>query len=123
MTFVVSTTSLTHSTWPSRSYWIVTFCKDQKLKDVVELIEANPNFAIIKFPDGRKSTVSVTDLASSPTREMETSEINPYVSSPTREAETSELNPYVKAQPQLTSDAPLNESQSSKLREFLCVFR
>ena len=40
--------------------------KNQPLVDVVELIEANHNFAIIKFPDGRESTISVTDLASSP---------------------------------------------------------
>ena len=36
--------------------------KNQPLIDVVELIEANHNFAIEKFPDGRDSTVSVTDL-------------------------------------------------------------
>ena len=44
---------------------------NQPLVDVVELIEANPNFAIVKFSDGRESTVSVTDLAPSPTREVE----------------------------------------------------
>ena len=53
--------------------------KNQPLVDVVELIEANPNFAIVKFSDGTESTVSVTDLASTPTREVEGNEINPYV--------------------------------------------
>ena len=75
--------------------------KNQPLVDKVELIEANPNFVIVKFLDGRQSTVSVRDLAPSPTRE----------------AETSEINSYLDAQPQLTSDAPLNESQSNELRK------
>ena len=37
--------------------------KKQPRVDTVELIEANPNFAHIRFPDGRESTVSVSDLA------------------------------------------------------------
>ena len=48
---------------------------------------------------------------------MKGSEINRYVSSPTRETETSEINPYAIAQAQSASDASLNESQSSELRE------
>ena len=107
--------------------------KNQPLVYIMELIEANPNFAIVKFPDGRESTVSVTKLALSPTCKIEASDINPYVSSPTREAETSEvnlsvsspthktetieINLYAVAQPQSTTDALLNESQSSELRE------
>ena len=75
--------------------------KNQPLADKVELIDTNPNFAIVKFLDGRQSTVSVRDLAPSPTRK----------------AETSEINPYLDAQPQLTSDAPLNESQRSEWRK------
>ena len=31
-------------------------------------MEANPNFAHIRFPDGRESTVSVTDLAPCPSK-------------------------------------------------------
>ena len=100
--------------------------KNQPLVDVVELVEANPNFAIVKFSDGRESTVSVTDLAPSPTREVEANEIDPYVPYPTSEAETSEVNPSVSSptheteandRPQSTPNAPLNESQSSELRE------
>ena len=37
--------------------------KNQPRVDTVELIEANSNFAHIRFPDGRESTVSVSDLA------------------------------------------------------------
>ena len=40
--------------------------KNQPLVVEVELMKANPNFAHIGFPDGRQSTVSVTDLASYP---------------------------------------------------------
>ena len=53
------------------------FVRTKNQPNLVELIEANPNFAIVKFPDGRESTVSVTDLVPSPTREMEAGEINP----------------------------------------------
>ena len=75
--------------------------KNQPLVNVLELIEANPNFTIVEFPDGRKSAVSLTDWPSSPTRKMEASEINPYVV----------------AQPQSIFDTLLNKSQSSELRE------
>ena len=107
--------------------------KNQPLVDVVERIEANPNFAIIKFPDGRESTVSVTNLAPSATSETETNEINPYVPystsraetskvnpsvfSPTHKTKTSEIDPYAIARPQSISNFPLNESQSSELCE------
>ena len=69
--------------------------KESPLVDVVELIEANPNFAIVKFSDGRESTISITDLAPSPTLKLEANEIDPYVPYPTSEAETSEVNPSV----------------------------
>ena len=56
--------------------WRFVLTKNHPLVDVVELIETNPNFAIVKFSDGRESTVSVTDLAPSPTREVEANEID-----------------------------------------------
>ena len=91
--------------------------KNQPLVDIVELIEANPNFAIVKFPDCRESTVSITELFPSPTREMQANEINPYVPYPTSKADTSEIDPYAVPRPQSTSNAPFNESQSSELPE------
>jgi len=33
------------------------------LCDEVELLDANPKTALVRFPDGRESTVSVSDLA------------------------------------------------------------
>ena len=39
--------------------------KNQLRVDTVELIEANTNFAHIRFRDGRESRVSVSDLAPS----------------------------------------------------------
>ena len=37
--------------------------KSDPLVDAVELLEANPSFAKVRFPDGRESTVSTGDLA------------------------------------------------------------
>ena len=40
--------------------------KDEPLVDEVDLLDANPSFAHIRFPDGRESTVTTTDLAPCP---------------------------------------------------------
>jgi len=40
--------------------------KDDPLCDEVGLIDANPSFARVRFPDGRESTVSTNDLARCP---------------------------------------------------------
>ena len=40
--------------------------KDKPLVDEIYLLDANPSFAHIPFPDGRESTVSTTDLAPCP---------------------------------------------------------
>ena len=37
--------------------------KYEPLVDQVDLVEANPEYALIRYPDGRKSTVSLHDLA------------------------------------------------------------
>ena len=37
--------------------------KSESLCDEVELLDANPKTALVRFPDGRESTVSVSDLA------------------------------------------------------------
>ena len=42
--------------------------KQEPLVDEVQLIEANPQYAFIRYPDGRESTVSIKDLA--PTGEV-----------------------------------------------------
>lgn len=42
--------------------------KYEPFVDEVELIEANPQYAHVRFPDGRESTVSIKDLA--PTGEV-----------------------------------------------------
>ena len=41
-------------------------------------MEANPNFAHIRFPDGRESTVLVTDLAPCPSKTTTFPECNTY---------------------------------------------
>ena len=50
--------------------------KYEPLVDEVELIEANPQYAHIRFPDGREDTVNIHDLA-------------PYPAYPTAESDTS----------------------------------
>ena len=37
--------------------------KSEPLCDEVELLDANPKTALVRFPDGRECTVSVSDLA------------------------------------------------------------
>ena len=41
----------------------VRLCKSDPLVVPVQLLEANPSFSYVKFPDGRESTVSTGDLA------------------------------------------------------------
>ena len=48
--------------------------KNDPLVDEVELVEANPQYAHVRFPDGRESTVSVKDLA--PRGEVEDTLVN-----------------------------------------------
>ena len=45
--------------------------KNEPLVDEVDLIEANPSFAKIRYPNGRESTVSVNDLAPCPPSPVE----------------------------------------------------
>ena len=40
--------------------------KDEPLVDEVALLDANPSFAHIRFPDGRESTISISNLAPCP---------------------------------------------------------
>lgn len=40
--------------------------KDEPLVDVVELLDSNISYAVVKHPDGRSSTVSIRDLAPYP---------------------------------------------------------
>lgn len=40
--------------------------KHEPLTDQVELVDVNPVYANINYPDGRESTVSIRDLARSP---------------------------------------------------------
>ena len=42
--------------------------KNEPICEEVELLHANPNHAVVRFRNGRESTVSITDLAPSPSR-------------------------------------------------------
>ena len=50
--------------------------KNEPLVDQVELLDCNPTYASIKYPDGRESTVSVRDLAPCPEEAAHSSESN-----------------------------------------------
>ena len=70
--------------------------KNEPLVDEVELMEANPNSAHIRFPDGRESTVSVTDLAPCPSKTTTFPESNTYYDEITNDAQpttTSDSSP------------------------------
>ena len=80
--------------------------KNKPLVDKVELVEANPNFAHIRFPDGRESTVSVTDLAQCSSKTTTFPESNTYHDEITDDE-----------QPTITSDSsPLRNCQ---IHEFI----
>ena len=51
--------------------------KSDPLVDEVELLEANPNFAKVRFLNGRESTVSINDLAPCPPEEGNKQPISP----------------------------------------------
>ena len=52
--------------------------KNEPLVDEVDRMEANPNFAHIRFPDGRESPVSIIDLAPCPSKTTTFPESNTY---------------------------------------------
>ena len=76
--------------------------KNDPYVDEVELLEANSNFAQVRFPDGRESTVSVSDLAPCAKTNKDTSEDYDSLSLESQEDVTS-------AQPEsnATADEPL----------------
>ena len=63
--------------------------KNDPYVDEVKLLEANPNFAQVRFPDGRESTVSVSDLAPCPKTNKDTSEVSDSLSLESQENVTS----------------------------------
>ena len=83
--------------------------------DEVELLEANPTYALIKYPDGRESSVSLRDLAPCPkgtlssdnTVEIPSPQREPDIASPCDivEADTSNASPSVQSE-----EVPLRRS-------------
>ena len=49
--------------------------KTDDLVDEVELVDVNPTYAHIRYPDGRESTVSLRDLAPCPSASTDTTPI------------------------------------------------
>ena len=50
--------------------------KNDDLVEEVQLLDANPSYASIRFPDGRESSVSLIDLSPCP-RTSEINEVDP----------------------------------------------
>ena len=59
----MSTKTTPHERFFSFPYRFVRVSKNEPICDTVELLEANPNFAQVRYPDGRESTVAVKSLA------------------------------------------------------------
>ena len=76
--------------------------KGDPLCDEVELLEANPNFAHIKYPDGRESTVSTRDLPPCPIN----AEAHRDLPSPPPEASPAESEKSADAEASPVSEAP-----------------
>ena len=89
--------------------------KNDPLVDEVELLEANPTYAHIKYPDGRESSVSLRDLAPCPKGilssdnkvEIPSPRREPDIASPCDivEADTSNASPSVQSE-----EVPLRRS-------------
>ena len=68
--------------------------KQDPLVEAVQLLEANPQFSGVLFPDGRETTVSTSDLTSSGQQEIaldqkhDESESCPELSLPSQQTET-----------------------------------
>ena len=77
--------------------------KNDDLMEKVQLLDANPTFASIRYPDGRESNVSVSDLAPCPNESrpttisptpispLQTTDELPQTTSPTPNLSTSEI--------------------------------
>ena len=81
--------------------------------DEVELLEANPTYAHIKYPDGRESSVSLRDLAPCP-KETISSDATVEVPSTSGEPDTDLSCDIVKADTSTTS--PCGQSEGLPLR-------
>ena len=76
--------------------------KNDPYVDEVEFLEANPNFTQVHFPDGRESTVSVSDLAPCPKTNKDTSKDSDSLSLESQENVTS-----AQCESNATADDPL----------------
>ena len=94
--------------------------KQDPLVDEVDLIEANPHYAYVRFPNGRESTVSVKDLA--PTAERSDCLVNESSSTTENSIQDPEELPF-EATPQptrcddgiLTYNSPPRETPSDQI--------
>lgn len=70
--------------------------KHEPLTDQVELVDVNPMYASVKYPDGRESTVSIRDLApspESPASSVHQNEVQEHMGTP-GSPETQDVQPH-----------------------------
>ena len=83
--------------------------KNEPLVDEVELVEANPHYAHVKFPDGRETTVSTKQLApTSNTTDFQTPRIEMSTSEVLTNLEEKQVTPH--------EDSP-NDNDTSAVEE------
>ena len=67
--------------------------KSDPLVEKVELLEVNPSFAKVRFPNGRESNVSISDLAPCPQVVSENTDQSPTTSQPHQQSKSSNSAP------------------------------
>ena len=98
--------------------------KSEPLCDQVELIQVNPNFACIRFFDGRENTVSLTDLAPCPPTNNQNAEndiIDDAFSQAKTDANLPETPEQTSSQPIVESECPKESTSTTQLRRFTRV--
>ena len=92
--------------------------KNEPLVDEVDLIEANPSFAKVRYANGRESTVSVNDLAPCPSKTAEdVVEIQQPEESSTTQQVVQKLPEEPNCDLQNSLQSPLTEMEAPQTRE------
>ena len=87
--------------------------KHEPLVDEVELLEANPNYAHIRFPDGREDTVSLSHLAPRNTMEPTPETIEPTNLTPQNTVEQHSISEITEPLSQSPIVLPINDEKLS----------
>ena len=93
--------------------------KSEPLRDIIDLVEANQHYAIVRHEDGSESSVSTSDLAPYPRSENDaTSETTEDTSSADVTSRTPEINERLPDEPQESTDAGEKNDVTHGPRDF-----